>query len=495
MKLCDNKTALKRDEANYNPAYKYDLIFDVLTSSVSALTKKAELDLCGDKTTWGHGGFGERGSGLQGRIVGKPGKTKGGQTTILSDVRRCRPRAYVHRHKLHPRPEGFRSEGPNEVRMLMELIDPLIEGHPSDGRRQIFSEDPHMSFDNFYSERYVLQYAGERGKAITFTLRRDRHYPEIPGEFLHKGKTEVKDRSKAARWVPPIVAVKRVPQDDVKNKKGYVITLCSFQSTSGCNVASVNAHNQLSLYARAKQRGRGAFKREWAIEMNEARALYLGSYGRVDVIDHLIKNARMWYRSWKYWHAPMLHCKAMVVVTAYDMYLECAEGKLRREWRVQKPMDYFEFRERLSNQMLKYKPQRCEYPGDEYFRTAKRRSYIQRQKARIEDRRTQERPPDDDVQRVTLAQLKEATLGRRLRPSRICLQPRDLKPHIAQTHRLHNDNRCEVCGVATRYRCTLCDRSLYFFPQRGRQLNKDCFVDFHDESFFGLARCDAPLIN
>jgi hypothetical protein len=56
--------------------------------------------------------------------------------------------------------------------------------------------------------------------------------------------------------------------------------------------------------------------------MNDARNLYLGSYFRIDVIDHLIKNAKLFYRSWKYWHSPMLHGKGMVVAVAYDMYLE-----------------------------------------------------------------------------------------------------------------------------------------------------------------------------
>jgi hypothetical protein len=104
MKLNNNQTSPKRGEEGYDPAFKFDMLYDVLISNLNAVTKYAESDQCGDETTWGHGGYGEAGSGLAGRIMGKPGITRGGQIVIISDVSRCRPRAYVHRHKLHERP-------------------------------------------------------------------------------------------------------------------------------------------------------------------------------------------------------------------------------------------------------------------------------------------------------------------------------------------------------------------------------------------------------
>ena len=62
--------------------------------------------------------------------------------------------------------------------------------------------------------------------------------------------------------------------------------------------------------------------------MNAARELYLGTYSRIDSIDHLIKNCRMKYQSWKNWHSPMLHATSLAIVVAYDIYLEITEGKL-----------------------------------------------------------------------------------------------------------------------------------------------------------------------
>jgi hypothetical protein len=85
-KLCNNDVSPKRGEPRYNPAYKYDLLFDTLIYNINQTTKFAEWDQCGDETTWPHGGYGEAGSGLMGRIMGKPGVTKGGQIVIISDV-------------------------------------------------------------------------------------------------------------------------------------------------------------------------------------------------------------------------------------------------------------------------------------------------------------------------------------------------------------------------------------------------------------------------
>ena len=107
----------------------------------------------------------------------------------------------------------------------------------------------------------------------------------------------------------------------------------------------------------------GENKRTWGIEMNAGRALYLGTYSRIDSIDHLIKNCRLKYRSWKYWHSPMLHAMGLAIIIAYDMYLELSEGKLASEWKTL-PCDLWTFCNKLSKQMLQYDPLRREYWGD-----------------------------------------------------------------------------------------------------------------------------------
>jgi len=81
------------------------------------------------------------------------------------------------------------------------------------------------------------------------------------------------------------------------------------------------------MYEHPRSRGRGASKCTWNVEMNEARRLYLSTYGVIDTLDNYISKLNMQYTSWKYWHAAMLHYKKMVIVMAYDIYSRCAAGK------------------------------------------------------------------------------------------------------------------------------------------------------------------------
>lgn len=113
-KLCNNLTAKKKKEVGYDPAYKFDYIFDVLHHNVNAVTLFASKDLCLDVTSYAFNGWGRveqecwllfLGS-LVSRVVDK---------VMISDVDWIRPRAYVHRHKLHEK--HFSLPGPNEVHL------------------------------------------------------------------------------------------------------------------------------------------------------------------------------------------------------------------------------------------------------------------------------------------------------------------------------------------------------------------------------------------
>jgi len=123
-------------------------------------------------------------------------------------------------------------------------------------------------------------------------VQRGRLPGKVKAEHLHKGLTKSEDRPKAARFENPVVLVKR----DKEKWGDSVWVHTSFQSTSSCNIAHVNAINSCSLFATTKERGRKLFKRSWAIEMNESRQLYLATYGKIDRIDHLIKNCNLYYR-------------------------------------------------------------------------------------------------------------------------------------------------------------------------------------------------------
>jgi hypothetical protein len=87
-KLCNNYTAPKQKDADYNPAYKFDKVYNTQIFNINWLSEKARDDLCGDESTYGFGGYGEAGTRLILLIVGKPGISKGGQIVPLSDVDR-----------------------------------------------------------------------------------------------------------------------------------------------------------------------------------------------------------------------------------------------------------------------------------------------------------------------------------------------------------------------------------------------------------------------
>jgi hypothetical protein len=119
------------------------------------------------------------------------------------------------------------------------------------------------------------------------TTRRDRLPSGILEHYLQRHATQTFGRARAARFERPIFITK-------VHSSGSVMQLCSFQSTSNCNIACVNALNQCQLFAKSKERGQLSKKKyKWAIEMNKARQLYLGTYGAVDTVDHYIQNRKL----------------------------------------------------------------------------------------------------------------------------------------------------------------------------------------------------------
>ena len=60
IKLFNNKVAPKFGDTNYDPAYKFDFIYKTIIHNANAITKWADLEQPGDKTTWIHVGFGEK---------------------------------------------------------------------------------------------------------------------------------------------------------------------------------------------------------------------------------------------------------------------------------------------------------------------------------------------------------------------------------------------------------------------------------------------------
>ena len=157
-------------KANYNPASKFDAIYDRMVFNCNAITKYADENQTVDETTWGHAGYGESGSGITTRLMNKK-VNKGGQTTIMSDSKRFRPLAYIHRHKLHKSIDSMTRRGPNKLCNLLTDIsamilpqDPLntttsraylLFNQPTvptskEGAKKIFRRKPVVCVDNFF---------------------------------------------------------------------------------------------------------------------------------------------------------------------------------------------------------------------------------------------------------------------------------------------------------------------------------------------------------
>jgi hypothetical protein len=152
----------------------------------------------------------------------------------------------------------------------------------------------------------------------------------------------------------------------------YTKAFVSFQSTGATNISGVNNLPSCQLYAGKKERGRKEEILVWGIEQNKARETYLSHYYGMDIADHMIKNTNnIQFISWKWWHMPYLHELSLGVLAVYDMYNECCDGGLEKDWKIEPKhrMSFAVFRQMLSQQMLEYNPYQVKYLGDEKSRT------------------------------------------------------------------------------------------------------------------------------
>lgn len=227
IKLCHNGSCPQCGQDGYDPAYKFDLIWRVMTFNCNAITARAEENQTIDETTWGHAGFGEAGSGITSHLRNKK-VNKGGQTTLISDSRRFRPRAYMHRHNLHMMTEGMSKKGTNEMVHLLKKIEPMVEG--ADGNtKKIFRVKPTAIADNFFFDDKCCNWIGKNGFSSLGTMARNALVNKIDKKYLHYEKHAPGDpRSKVARFINPIVAV--------KDYDGFQRVHVSFQSTSSTNI-------------------------------------------------------------------------------------------------------------------------------------------------------------------------------------------------------------------------------------------------------------------
>ena len=114
---------------------------------------------------------------------------------MISDVKWMRPRAYMHRQKMHEMRIGWTAAGPLEGRRVMEGVSKMVideEDAVQGETRKVFREKPHTIWDNYFSGDPVMDWLGQNEFGATMACWRDRLPSGVPNQYLHKKKTDTK---------------------------------------------------------------------------------------------------------------------------------------------------------------------------------------------------------------------------------------------------------------------------------------------------------------
>jgi hypothetical protein len=318
--------------------------------------------------------------------------------------------------------------------------------------------------DNHFSGDDVLHYLGEGGWAGTMTCRCNRLPKSVPRKYFNFIKAApVNARSKVAQFEHPIIAVKYVEHQDsdrVTDKKDYVLCHVSFRSTGGTNIFTVNALSLVDVYVRDCSKGRGQQRRTWGIEMNEAQETYLKNYSAVDKIDQMLLGWDVTYRSWRWWHAPTRHAKAIAMSMAYSLYIHCAKATVDSEWKVT-PVSGPRFWHWMSLQMVQYKSSNLQYPGDE-----KMHKNTQLNKKKHGTSNIGLIKCNNHIKRVSYLLYLDEKESRGVKKTRLCAcYMMLLKQHLNSMKRVHLAT-CQICGKKTYMECQICKKHVCFKVER-----------------------------
>ncbi len=217
--------------------------------------------------------------------------------------------------------------------------------------------------------------------------------------------------------------------------------------------------------------------------MNEAQEMYLKNYSAVDKINQMLLGWDFTYRSWRWWHAPIRHAKAIAMSMAYSLYLQCAEGTVNPEWKGT-PVLGPRFWQKMSLQMVQYKCSKLHYPGDEKMC---KNTQMNKKKHGTSDIGLIE--CNDHIERVSYLLYLDEKKPRggkktRLGAGNMML----LKHHLNSMKRVHLAS-CQMCGKKTYTECQICKKHVCY--KSGKIMSGlSCCIDFHDDLMYGLGFMD-----
>lgn len=215
--------------------------------------------------------------------------------------------------------------------------------------------------------------------------------------------------------------------------------------------------------------------------------------------------------SWKCWHSAKNNRLALAFVTACGMHKEHALETLAREAfgidcdEVQL-LTFHDFRDKLSGQGLGCSPLKTHCPGNSAMRAVTRITTAQNKRACAATKpagaRKPGHPPRNTSQEATTSdrpvvtpdQLKLAK--KHTVKSRMCGDLTAISHHIMEMAKLKHGMVCTHCGEPACTMCTICpdQPALDFYPSKGPNKGKSCFVDYHNDCCFGLAHGDHQVL-
>ena len=159
-------------------------------------------------------------------------------------------------------------------------------------------------------------------------------------------------------------------------------------------------------------------------------------------------------------------------------------------------MTFHQFRDRLSTQMLSYRPRYGWFPGDENFRSTTVLTKEKRKKTYVvpskRARNTATTVASGGQYCVSMEEVDGAKKNKR-----ICgtYEP-DLAEHLRSflAKGCKNGAKCAWCGEKTYSKCNICDVALHNFPTRGKHVGYACSVEWHNCSNFGLGFKDSKTL-
>ena len=207
----------------------------------------------------------------------------------------------------------------------------------------------------------------------------------------------------------------------------------------------------------------------WMHLLTKARDIYLHFYGAIDTIDAVIKKAGIDFRSWRYYHRPVNHGKGIALASAFSFYEEIISGSLEEDWKItnkEHRMNFYQFQQRLAEQMMDYDPKYPMYAGDERLRahtcttlasrTSSRNRNIKRQKLAVRDDFT-----GNTTSEISLIDISKAIGDGRLNDSLLEFEKHvESKKTLVGTGRSNLIQKCFVCGKPTTTFCTICKKEV-----------------------------------